>query len=96
MLARIHNNPKLEGPRMPLILPEEAIDSWLNEAVETDAEKEKILSLIKPYTEAGLTAHPVSRLRGKSAVGNNPIATNPVHYPELDEFDEKPDQGKLF
>jgi putative SOS response-associated peptidase YedK len=96
LLAKIHNNPKLDGPRMPLILPEEAIDTWLNEVVVSEPEKEKILSLIKPYTEQELTAHTVSKIRGKNAIGNSPIATNPAHYPDLDEFDEKPDQGKLF
>lgn len=26
MMAKIHNNPKLEGPRMPLILPDNYAD----------------------------------------------------------------------
>lgn len=29
MMARIHNNPKLKEPRMPVILPSELEDEWL-------------------------------------------------------------------
>ena len=29
MLAKIDKNPKIEGPRMPLILPQELEDKWL-------------------------------------------------------------------
>jgi putative SOS response-associated peptidase YedK len=93
LLARIHNNPKLEGPRMPLILPDDAIDAWLTENVESDAEKEKILSLVKPYPEAELKAHTVRRLRGKEAVGNDPISDQEVRYPE---HDPTHDQRTLF
>ena len=29
LLKKIHNNPKLKGPRMPLILSDETADHWL-------------------------------------------------------------------
>lgn len=82
MMARIHNNPRLEGPRMPLILPEELEDAWL--APGDDVLDLKALeSLMLPYPEDALEAYTVNRLRGKEYSGNVPGISNEVLYPEL-------------
>ncbi|MGQ8337330.1 SOS response-associated peptidase [Sunxiuqinia sp. A32] len=96
LMARIHNNPKLDGPRMPLILPEEAINDWLSVEVKSEADKKRILDLIKPFHEKELSAHTVRRLRGKNAVGNIPEASNQFDYPELPKEDSKNDELNLF
>jgi len=81
LLARIHNNPKLNGPRMPLILEGDHIRAWL----DPDTPKQKLTDeACIPYPEERLQAYPVARLRGKGAVGPGPDAIRPVHYPELE------------
>jgi len=92
LLAKIHNNPKVEGPRMPLILPEDAIDDWLMDVVNSEEEKEKILDLVKPYPNE-LKAHTVRPIRGKKSTGNQPEVDVPFHYPELND---PPDPWTLF
>lgn len=96
LMAKIHNNPKLEGPRMPLILPEKAIDDWLSIEVTNDADRKRILELIKPYHEKELQAHTVQRIRGKNAVKNNPTADQKVTYPELETKPKPDDNLSLF
>ncbi|WP_321290578.1 hypothetical protein [uncultured Sunxiuqinia sp.] len=49
--------------------------------MESEAEKEKNLWLVKPDTETDLKAHTVSRLRGKEAVKNDPISYQEVRDP---------------
>lgn len=83
MLARIHNNPKLEGPRMPLILPDELADRWLQPLHEA-RDRDELEALIRPYPEEELASHTVARLRGKEYPGNVPEISEPVGYPELD------------
>lgn len=83
LLTKIHNNPKLGESRMPLILPEDAIDTWLDNIVETGEQKETILNLVKPYSESKLDAYTVRRIRGKDAVGNLPEVIDEKTYPEL-------------
>ncbi len=91
MMARIHNNPKLEaGPRMPLIIPNELAKSWLT-PIHEKADQELIESLIHPYDDGELIAYPVRRLRGKEAIGNVPDAIQPFRYHELEDK-----QGDLF
>ena len=46
MLSIIHNNPKLEGPRMPLILPQELEDKWLN-PIEDELDVKSIQELMR-------------------------------------------------
>ena len=83
LMARIHNNPKLAGPRMPLILPEELEDRWLDPI--TDVLDQKALQeLIRSYPEDALTAHTVNKLRGKSYAGNIPEISEKVNYAELE------------
>jgi len=84
MMARIHNNPKLPEPRMPLILPGDYADEWLK-PVNSDSDKQVIQSLIKPFDEAKLDSYTVRSLRGKNALGNIPEANKRYPYPELDQ-----------
>ena len=82
MLAKIHNNPKLEGPRMPLILPQELEDKWL-EPVEDELDVKSIQELIKDYPDEELDAYTVRRLRGKEYMGNIEKVSEPFQYEEL-------------
>lgn len=82
MMARIHNNPKLAGPRMPLILPEALADAWLL-PLEDEPDQKGLQELIGTFPEEALTAHTVARLRGKDYPGNVPGINQEVRYPEL-------------
>lgn len=82
MMARIHNNPRIEGPRMPLILPGELEDAWLVK-VEDEVDIKALEELIRPYPGEELQAHTVARLRGKEYMGNVAAITEEVEYPEL-------------
>lgn len=85
MMARIHNNPKAEeGPRMPVMLPRELEKQWLI-PIHDKPDREIIESLITPYDEDEMEAYTVRRIRGKEAVGNNPLAQERHVYPELVE-----------
>lgn len=83
MMAQIHNNPKLAGPRMPLILPDELADKWL-EPCRDPADQKALEELIRAYPEEELAAYTVGKLRGKSYPGNVPEITEEVAYPELE------------
>jgi len=82
LLARIHNNPKLTEPRMPVILTENAIEQWL-QPIENEADKKIIEELITAYPPDDLEAYTVHKLRGKNALGNVPEATEEEVYAEL-------------
>ncbi|MDC7995653.1 SOS response-associated peptidase [Altibacter sp. HG106] len=82
LMAKIHNNPKLKGPRMPLILPAAIEDAWL-ETIEDALDKQKIQGLIQSYPEEELQAHTVRRLRGKDYPGNIDSISEPFEYEEL-------------
>lgn len=84
MLARIHNNPKLDGPRMPLVLDEEMAEKWLIE-VEDEVDVKALQELIHSYPEEELHAHTVHKLRGKEYPGNVPEISEEFVYPELKE-----------
>ncbi|WP_319482690.1 SOS response-associated peptidase [uncultured Draconibacterium sp.] len=77
LMKKIHNNPKLNEARMPLILNDEEADKWLNGTTAVAK------AMIKPATDGLLKAHTVRRLRGKEAVGNSPEAIEEFIYPEL-------------
>ncbi|WP_297094344.1 SOS response-associated peptidase [uncultured Draconibacterium sp.] len=77
LMKKIHNNPKLQEARMPLILNEEEADQWLN------GSSVQAKSMIQPAADGLLKAHTVRRLRGKEAVGNSPEAIEEFIYPEL-------------
>ena len=82
LMTRIHNNPKLEGPRMPLILSEEMEEKWLQDIEGTQIESH-INELIQSYADDSLEAYPVGKLRGKSYLGNVPEVCFKLDYPEL-------------
>ncbi|WP_179346555.1 SOS response-associated peptidase [Winogradskyella ursingii] len=82
LMDKIHNNPKIKGPRMPLILLDQLEDQWLN-PVEDDLDKKKIQELIRSYPEDELKAHTVSKLRGKEYIGNKKEISDKVEYAEL-------------
>lgn len=80
LLARIHNNPKLQGPRMPVIIPRELEDAWLKEEELSKSEWEEILT---PFDSQQLKSFTVRRLRGKEYIGNRREIAAPFDYPEL-------------
>ena len=82
MMAKIHNNPKLAGPRMPLILEEKNAEEWLN-PVQNNTDKDSLRELIKPYPSDKLISHTVKVLRGKDAVGNTEEAEKEYIYDAL-------------
>lgn len=82
LLSKIHNNPKLKAPRMPLILEDSSAEDWLQD-IESTSEAD-IKSLIKKYPTEALKAHTVSKLRGKAYKGNVEDIANEVLYAELD------------
>ena len=82
LLAKIHNNPKLKGPRMPLILPEALEDDWLVN-LNDELDQKKLQELIKAYPDDELTAHTVAKLRGKEYPGNVEGISDEVRYEKL-------------
>lgn len=50
MMAKIHNNPNLEEPRMPVILPTELEDKWLH-SINDELDIKAIKELIREYPE---------------------------------------------
>lgn len=81
-LTKIHNNPKLDGPRMPVILPKNKQEEWLLD-FKDDADKERLTNLIVPFDDELLGAHTVRKLKGKDAVGDNENAEKEFVYREL-------------
>lgn len=82
MMAKIHNNPKLKGPRMPVILPKELEDKWL-QGYEDELLQQAVEGLIESFPESELEAHTVAKLRGKNAIGNVPEAIEPFEYEDV-------------
>jgi len=82
LMAKIHNNPKLDGPRMPVILSLEKQDEWLK-PIMNDSDKKSIENLIAPFDESLLKAYTVGKLKGKEAIGNIPEIREELIYPEL-------------
>ena len=79
----IHNKPKAsEGPRMPLIIPEDFLSKWLT-APDDPPGIQEVKELIQPYDNELLQAHAVQRLRGKQYPGNISDIQNPIEYAEL-------------
>jgi putative SOS response-associated peptidase YedK len=83
LLGKIHNNPKAEEPRMPVILPKEKQDLWLT-PYKDGTTKQDLISLAVPFPTEELVAYPVKRIRGKEALGNIPEAEEKFEYPELE------------
>ena len=82
LLSRIHNNPKIQGPRMPLILHDALVEDWLLPATDR-LDEQRLKDMMMPYPDSELEAHTVRRLRGKSYPGNIPSITDEFVYPEL-------------
>lgn len=78
LLAKIHNNPKLKEPRMPVILREDQVDNWLTLSLEVNED------MSEPYSADKLHAHTVSRLRGREYMGNIPEISKAINYEELE------------
>ena len=78
LLHKIHNNPKQDEARMPVILPKEKQDEWLNTNEKLHLEK-----LLIPYPEQLLKAHTVRKLKGKDASGNSPQSEEVFEYSDL-------------
>ena len=70
LMATLHNSPKAEGSRMPLMLQPDQLEQWL-------ATPEV------PTPNVALQSHAVRPLVGKLAAGNTPEAKAPYAYPEL-------------
>ncbi|RZT00193.1 SOS response-associated peptidase [Aquimarina brevivitae] len=82
LLTKIHNNPKLKEPRMPVILPDQLADQWLLEYQDALGQK-ALEELLQPYPSEELEAYTVDRLRGKEYMGNQEEITEKVTYEEL-------------
>lgn len=82
LLAKIHNNPKLKGPRMPLILSTEQEDSWIGKE-ELLFDQKDLEPYIQSFPDILLDCYTVPKLRGKYYPGNVPETALPHHYKEL-------------
>ena len=82
LLGMIHNNPKLEGPRMPVILPKKKQEEWLV-PYKDESTIQHLKQLLIPFEDSGLEAYTVHKLRGKESVGNVPKAEEKFEYGEL-------------
>ena len=82
LMAKIHNNPKLQEPRMPVILPTALEDKWLN-SINDELDIKAIQELIREYPEDELQGHTVAKLRGKEYAGNVETISEKVIYEEL-------------
>ncbi len=90
LMARIHNTKK----RMPVILPTEVEEAWLN----PDLTEADIRALCRPLPEGMMAAYSISRLiTSRYDDSNTPEVMQRQDYPELsDLFRSKPGQGMLF
>jgi putative SOS response-associated peptidase YedK len=76
LMAKIHNEKK----RMPVILPEEQENRWLDDSLTA----EEITALCAPYDETRMKARAVSRLiTSRTENSNVPEALKEFAYPEL-------------
>jgi len=77
LMANIHNTKK----RMPLIIPPDSIKNWLN-----NNNPDEIQSLMKPYDDAQMTAHTISRKANSTRENRDyPGIIEKVNYPELNQ-----------
>ncbi|MEQ3655966.1 MAG: SOS response-associated peptidase [Dokdonia sp.] len=86
LLSKIHNNPKLKGPRMPVLLTPDQEKIWLSSR-EPSLIKAEIDTLLTQPSSVALKAHTVGKLRGKAYRGNISSISDQVHYPELAQID---------
>ena len=83
LMTKIHNNPKLKRPRMPVILSEDKEDHWLK-PIDNELDKKAIQNLIHQFPDNKLAAHTVTKLRGKNYPGNIEGISDEVVYDELE------------
>lgn len=82
LLAKIHNKPaKSETHRMPVILPKDRQEEWL-QPINSELDKTAILNLCIP-SDQEMLAYPVGTLRGKMASPNSIEALKEIAYPGL-------------
>lgn len=77
LMTDIHNNPKIDGPRMPLLLEDAEAKQWLN------GNEAEIKALIRPNSSIALEAHTVQKLSGQFYKGNTAAVQEEKFYPEL-------------
>lgn len=82
LLSKIHNNPKLKEPRMPVIIPDELANEWLMD-YNDELDRKRIEELMQCYPKEELEAYTVDRLRGKEYMGNREEITHKFDYKEL-------------
>ncbi|PLX18768.1 MAG: SOS response-associated peptidase [Marinilabiliales bacterium] len=83
MMAKIHNNPKLNEARMPIILTDGKEDAWL-QTVGKKMDQEVLQQFLIPFPEQKLKAYTVRKLSGKDSPGNVPEASEEYVYDELE------------
>ncbi|MFN0030549.1 MAG: SOS response-associated peptidase [Flavobacteriales bacterium] len=81
LMARIHNNPKREGGRMPVMLEGDNLLRWLDMHIT----KDDILKMCQPLDDSKMKVHSVRAYRGKAANTNPDLVNVAFHYPELNE-----------
>lgn len=77
LLTEIHNNPRLQEARIPVILNEDKIESWLNLPMD-----EAIQEVSLPIDSGLLASHTVKRFRNVSQ-SDKKDASEEFFYPEL-------------
>ena len=82
LMTKIHNNPKNEEARMPLILEKKDHHKWLN-----SAEEKEIKSFFK-INENELHAYTVPQINGKHSLGNTPKSVEEFPYFEIQMMGE--------
>jgi putative SOS response-associated peptidase YedK len=83
IMAKIHNNPKMEEARIPVILNK----LMQNEYLKKDAPiKDLLQQLSIPFPENELKFHTVGKLTGKESLGDVPEILNAINYEELKFF----------
>ncbi len=77
LMEKIHNSKK----RMPVILPKEHEDDWLN----PNLTKEDVLALCQPFDTSKMEAYTVSKMITDRKIENKniPELSKPYDYPEL-------------
>jgi putative SOS response-associated peptidase YedK len=83
IMAKIHNNPKMDEARIPVILNK----VMQNEYLKQDAPiKDLLQQLAIPFPEQELKYHTVGKLTGKDSLGDVPEVLNAMNYEELKTF----------
>ncbi len=87
LMKKIHNNPKAKGPRMPLIIPPEKHEEWIQTKFQSKEDIDRIKQMILPFDESQMEYFPVAQLIGKIGVGNTADAREAVDYEVLRDLE---------